>query len=274
MKKTAFKLFVPTIILLAAMGLTTGCQTMTALHDPDKVTLQTEMEWLSPPLSMGLSDAPMNQRVVYLRVKNTSGSSMTGLYGQIAAQLQQAGYRVTNNPAEAYFSLTADVRFFGETREKDGYKGALTGGILGGVSGAVIGHNVGDNNNEAIGAAAGALVGGLIGDSLANRNKIITYTLAIDIRVGERVEGGVRTVRSSNSGGGVGNQAGVARGRSVERGHSKSGVKQEQRVELNSDFLYQDNRIAASAYKMNLTEAEAVQALTPKIGTAIGSVLP
>lgn len=199
---------------------------------------------------------------------------MTGLSAQIAAQLQQAGYRVTNNPDEAYFSLAADVRFFGETREKDGYKGALTGGILGGVSGAVIGHNVGDNNNEAIGAAAGALVGGLIGDSLANRNKIITYTIAIDIRIGERVEGGVRTVKTSDAGGGVGSQAGVARGRSIERGRSSSGVKQEQRVEYTSDFLYQDNRIAASAYKMNLTEAEAVQALTPKISTAIGSALP
>lgn len=266
--------FLSVSLAMALLLLASGCQTMTAMHDPDKVRLQTDMEWLSPPLNMGLNTPPANQRVVYLRVKNSSGSSMTNLYGDIAAQLQQAGYRVTNDPAEAYFNLTADVRFFDETRQKDGYKGMLTGGILGGVGGAVIGHNVGDNQNEALGAAAGALVGGLIGDSLANRNKIVTFTVAVDIRIGERVQGGVQTTKSSNAGGGVGRDAGVVRGLGVERGRSQSAVKQEQRIEYTSEFLYHDNRIAASAYKMNLTEAEAVQALAPRIGNAVASALP
>ncbi len=267
--------------VLAALGvgvlllMATGCQTMTGLHDPDKVTLQTEMEWLSPPLNMGLRDVPQARKVVYLRVRNSSGSPVYGMYEQVAGQLAQAGYMVSNNVDEAHFSLVADVRYFGETREMDGHKGLLTGAALGAGAGAIIGHNVGGGSGSRDkGALAGAVAGGLVGDAMARRNRIITYSLAVDIRVGERVDGGVRTTRGSSVGGEVSGDAAVGMGARVERARDHAGSSQEQEVQIEESFLYHSNRIVASARKMGLTVEEAMPVVSRRISTAVASVLP
>jgi len=262
------------IFLLGVISIAgSGCQTMTGLYDPDKVTLQTEMEWLTPPLNMGLRDVSHKDKIVYLRLRNSSGSPVEGLYEKVAAKLAQAGYQVTQNVDEAHFSLVTDVRYFGETREKDGHKGLLTGAALGGIGGAVVGHNVGSGNRDK-GALGGAVAGGLIGDALARRNKIITYSLAIDIRIGEKMENGVTTTRTASVGGQVSGDAAAAMGRRTERARDKAGSSQEQRVEVEEEFLYHNNRIVASAKKMNLTVDEAMPVVTGRVSTAIASVLP
>lgn len=249
-----------------ALLLTTGCQTMTAIHDPDKVTLQTRLEWQTPPAQMALGTAIPQNMTVFLRVKNSAASPITGLRERLARELQAAGYRLVDTRDNAHYTLTADIRYFGETREKDGYKGLLTGAALGGVSGAVIGNNVGDNQNEAVGAAAGAVLGGLVGDAMANRNKIVTYSIAVDVLIGERMDQAVGTTRTTASPGP--GQPHAPRHRPLPA----SGVHQ--RVETQEDFLYHPSRVAASATKMNLSVYEAGDALTMRVASAVAGAMP
>ncbi|MCF7854692.1 MAG: complement resistance protein TraT [Candidatus Pacebacteria bacterium] len=265
--------------LASAIILVQGCSTMDSMYrgttrvvDPDKMTLQTDLRWLSPPISMGLRPPAANERAVYFRLKNSAGVAVPGLYEEVVRGLQQAGYRVTQDPSEAHFNLVSDVRYFGETRTKDGLGPLLTGAVLGGATGAVIGHNVGDGYGRE-GAVAGAVVGGAIGNVMANRNKMVEIALVVDLRIGERIQGGVNTLRKGSTEAGVTHRDVVGVG-GEEGGHSATTTTTTQQVEVEDEFLYHGNRIATSGKKMGLTPAEALPVLTEKISLALSSVLP
>lgn len=260
----------------ASMALLTGCQTADRAYEgtarvvnPDSTRLQGGVKWMTPPSQMGLRQTPPSSMTVYLRVKNSSGTPVEGLYDHVAAQLRQAGYEVTRSIGEAHYTLLADTRYYGENRERDAGAAMLTGAALGGVTGAVVGHNVGDGNRD-IGAAAGAAVGAAVGNILANRNKMVEIDLVVDVRVGERVPGGVTTKTTTDTDSGV-----AHRDRSgAEVGRSSGGSTESQSVTRQDDFLYHDNRIVAHARRMNLTPEAALPHLKSRIAMAVGSVLP
>ena len=263
------------LIHCLAMGvLLTGCATMDRAYqktvgvvDPDKMTLQGGSKWMSPMPRLGMPGS--GEMVVYLRFKNSSGSPLGDLYEEIRTGVEQAGYTVTRNRDEAHYVLTADVRFFGENRNKDAGGALLTGGALGGVTGAVIGHNVG-NGNTGLGAAGGAVIGAAAANILANRNKMVEYDIAVDIRIGERMEGGVSTVRTA------GDDTSVTHAdiQGAEGGRSSGGSTEEQRVETTEDFLYHQNRLVAHVTRMGLTPPEALPYLRQKVVAGLSAVLP
>lgn len=253
-----------------------GCQTADRAYEgtagvvnPDSTRLQGGVKWLTPPSQMGLRQASSSDMTVYLRVKNSSGSAVSGLYDRLADQLRQAGYRVTRNIDEAQYTLLADTRFYGENRRKDGGGAILTGAGLGGITGAVIGHNVGSGNRN-VGAAAGAAMGAVAGNILANRNKMVEIDLVVDVRVGERVEGGVKTETTTDAGAGVSHRERAG----SETGSGSSGTSQVQKLTRSDDFLYHNNRIVAHAKRMNLSPDQALPYLENRVAAAVGSVLP
>jgi outer membrane lipoprotein SlyB len=257
-----------------------GCSTMDNAYrgtvkvvNPDKMTLQTDLKWMTPPTSMGLRQVGPDRMVVYLRFKNSSGAPVPNLYERIRGGLEQAGYRVTSNPEEAHFTVVTDVRYFGENREKDGGASILTGAVLGGATGAVVGHNIGSGYGTE-GAVAGAVVGGALGNVMANRNKMVEIALAVDIRIGERIQGGVRTVRRGDESSAVTHADLVDVGGGGEGGRSSSGTSDDQRAEVTDDFLFHSNRIVTTGTKMGLTADEALPVLSDRLSLALSSVLP
>lgn len=269
------KILAPAALMLSCLAFA-GCQTADRAYEgtagvvnPDSTRLQGGLKWLSPPSQMGLRQMSTSDMTVYLRVKNSAGSAVSGLYNRIAEQLRQAGYEVTRNIDEAQYSLLADTRYYGENRRKDGGGAILTGAGLGGITGAVIGHNVGDGNRN-VGAAAGAAMGAVVGNIMANRNKMVEIDLVVDVRVGERIEGGVRTETTADTDAGVSH-----RDRSgSEIGSGSSATTQVQKLTRTDDFLYHNNRVVAHAKRMNLTPDQALPYLENRISSAVGSVLP
>lgn len=269
------KVIVPAAVVMSCLALA-GCRTADRAYEgtsgvvnPDSTRLQGGVKWLTPPSQMGLRQVSSSDMTVYLRVKNSSGSPVSGLYNRIAEQLRQAGYQITRNIDEAQYTLLADTRYYGENRKKDGGGAILTGAGLGGITGAVIGHNVGDGNRN-VGAAAGAAMGAIAGNILANRNKMVEIDLVVDVRVGERVEGGVQTETTTDTGAGVSH-----RDRSgSEIGSATSGTTQVQKLTRDDDFLYHNNRVVAHAKRMNLTPDQALPYLEKRVSAAVGSALP
>lgn len=268
-----------TFIVLAAYVLS-GCAAMdrgyrgvVGVVDPDRMQMTTDLKWMTPPTNMGLRPVKPEKMVVYLRLKNSAGYPVAGLYESLTSAMQQAGYRITRDPSEAHFTVVADVRYFGVNKNADGGASMLTGAVLGGVTGAVIGHNVGDNNT-ALGGGIGAAAGGAMGQVMANRNKMVEVALTVDLRIGERVGGGVETTRTGSTSAKTTSGTATDVGGGVEGGTSKAETKDRQRFETKEDFLYHGNRIVATADRMGLTPEEALPALKTRIGLAMGSVLP
>ncbi len=265
-------------LLIFAVVLTalTGCTTMdrmyrgsTRMTNPDKMKLQTNVKWLTPPTSMGLTPVAPEKRTVYLRYKNSSGSNMPDMRADIEQSLQQAGYSVTRDPTEAKYTMTVDCRFFGVNREKDAGGTLLTGGILGGILGAVAGHNIGDGYTGE-GAAGGAIAGAAAANVLANRNKMVELDLVFDLRVGERIKGGVKTQKAVDTSSRVSQRTSSG----GERGSSGTRSTSTQKFERKADFVYYKNRIVASARKMALRPEEAQPVLRDRIVKAVSNVLP
>jgi len=260
--------------LTVAVIVGTGCATTDSMYrgtvriiNPDKMTLQGTVKWMNP--MPNLRPVSPDKRVVYLRVRNVSGSPLPDLTPQIRAGFEQAGYRVTTNPDEAWYTVTIDLRYFGENRKLDAGGSMLAGAAFGALPGAIIGHNVG-SGHTAEGAIIGAAVGAAVGKIMANRNKMVEYDLVIDVRIGERVQGGVKTVRKSSSDAAV-THTDV---RGAEGGRARAGSGEEQKVEVKEDFLFHENRLVAYAKRMALTPDEALPFLQQRLVAALSSVLP
>lgn len=280
MKDSIYRLFSTAAITVLAVSILTGCATMdrgyrgiVGVVDPDRMEMTSDIKWMTPPVNMGLRPVGPEKLVVYLRLKNSAGYPVEGLYQSLTSGLEQAGYSITRSPDEAHFSVMADVRYFGVNKRGDGGASMITGAVLGGATGAVVGHNVGDDNTL-IGAGAGAAAGGALGQVMSNRNKMIEIALAVDLRIGERMEGGVETTRSGTTSATATHRAGTNVGGGLEGGSSSAGTTDTQRVEVEDDFLYHGNRIVATAERMALTPEEALPTLKTRIGLALSNALP
>jgi len=271
-------IFLAGSLALAAVGCSTmdsAYQGGTSMTNPDKMTLRSQVKWMNPMPNLRIP--PVNQRAVYVRIKNSSGSPMDMAYvnAQVRGAFGVQGYRVTMDPNEAFFVVQGDVRFFGESSTKDGTTGTVGGAIVGGVAGGIAGHAIGGNSTgTVVGAAGGALLVGWLMDVLAERNKMVEYDLVVDLNIGERIATKVRTQRSSNQGAELGHSAAVSSGGNTEYGSSSAETGEKQQVDLQEDFLYQKNTMSAAAVKMRMLPAEAFPVLTQKIATSLSEVLP
>lgn len=264
-------------IIFVWIALLQGCQAVDSAYvgmvgatDPDKVKVTPSLKWLNPQPRVRPVSA--DKMLVYLRVRNSSGSDID-VSDAVRGEVEKLGYKITNDVAQAHFTVNADVRYFGEGATKE-LGPIIGGGVLGGVAGGVIGHNVG-KGNTATGAIAGAAAGAALGDIVANRNKMRDINLVIDVVIGERIEGQkVATTRSSNEETSVTHRDAVNKGGGTEGGQSAAGSSENQQVNVQEDFLYHENRLTASAQKINLTLPEAATVMTPRIAKAIAGVLP
>ncbi len=268
------------LMALSMVALISGCESIdrgyegvVATTDPDRARLQTKVRWLNP--QPRIRPVSADQMYVYSRMRNSAGADIDefGFEDGLNDALERHGYRLTRNIDEAQFILNADLRFLGDAADKR-FDAVVGGAAVGAGAGAVIGHNVGKNNTGG-GALIGAAAGALLGDIIANRNKQRIYTLVVDVSLGERIRGGVNTTRGTEAEENVRSSTGVTNtGGSYEAGSARSGSSESQSVQLQEDFLYHDNRVIASAERLNLTLPEAEPPLTDRLTRAIAGALP
>ncbi|MDH3603075.1 MAG: complement resistance protein TraT, partial [Candidatus Tectomicrobia bacterium] len=104
MKPTRSPYLTPLIAALALLVLLSGCaatQTAIAKKNLDVQTKMSDAVFLEPL-------AP-DKRIVFVQVRNTSDKQNFDIEAPIKAAIAAKGYRVTENPEEAYYKLQVQV---------------------------------------------------------------------------------------------------------------------------------------------------------------------
>ena len=265
MKKT---IYVPLLIIFTLFF----GQSCTSIMDPEANVLKTKLTQLNP--RPNIRPASKKDMLVYVRYRNSSGSVLDvkdAVYGEI----KESGYRIVNDMDQANYIITADLRHVGE-KSSDTYGHTIFGALIGAVAGAVIGHQIGGGTTEkVIGGGLGAVLGGMAGKAIDNRNRIVTVDMVVDIRIGERVKGGVTTARAGDSSRGINSNNRIkSSSGSFEGGKANSNYSESTKFEQKEDFFYHENRFIATAKKLKLTYGEAQNALAGQISRAIAGSLP
>ena len=122
LKKGVFTLLITSIFVLSGCS---AIHTSVAKKDLDIQTKMSESIFLDPV-------AP-EKRIVFVQVRNTSDKPGIILEPAIKQAILANGYRITDNPDEAYYMLQANVLKAGRAdrrSERHGGNGALTGQLL------------------------------------------------------------------------------------------------------------------------------------------------
>ncbi|HNP30877.1 MAG TPA: complement resistance protein TraT, partial [Nitrospirales bacterium] len=84
-----------------------------------------------------------DKKVIYVEVRNTSDKENFDVEGELKEKITKRGYRVTDNPDEAYYRLQANVLSVARTTPEEaaqmlasGYGAPLVGAAAGAAAGA------------------------------------------------------------------------------------------------------------------------------------------
>ena len=174
--KTIIKLSLLVATALFISTSFTGCGAATTAIEKRNLEVQTRMSD-----SIFLEPVSPEKQIVYIRIRNTTDKDIN-VEEQIKSALITIGFKVVNNPDEAYFMIQANVLQIGKTDETGG-DSALQSGFGGGLLGAGISAATGGSgNNVGVGAAVGA-VAGLLANTMI---KDISYSMITDIEIRQR----------------------------------------------------------------------------------------
>lgn len=217
------------LIALAVMSLSAcgALKTSVEKGDLDVQTRASESIFLEPV-------AP-DQRIVFVSVRNTSDKDLD-IKPRIVARLQQSGYRITEDPAEAQFMLQANVLKVGKTNEdeRDSY-------VEAGFTGAAIGDLVASDSNSSEGIVLGAIAGVVVDALVAD----VLFTMVTDLQVRERPRA---------------NQF-VTQQQSAETAQGSSTTVTENTNRARAEWKTYRTRIVSTANQVNLEFEEALPAL-------------
>jgi hypothetical protein len=224
----------------ASMSGTTSSTTSASGMSAGNMNLQTKMS-----SSIFLQPVPPSEKVVYVRATNTSSASGLNFKAALEQALIARGYRITNNPQDAYFMLMSNVLYLG--KETHAYTAA--GALAGGFGGALVGSRYGSAGST----IGGGLVGGLIGAAIGAAFQHKKYMMVVDIQLEQRQKGSYTTNGTATSEG-LGNTTTTY----------NAGVK--------NWAIYRD-RVVATASAINLRFSSAEPALKTVVGREISNLL-
>lgn len=171
--KNIFKLV---LLVLSISIFISGCGAATTAIEKRNLEVQTKMSD-----SVFLEPVSPDKQIVYVRVRNTTDKDIE-VEQQIKDAFTARGFKVVNNPDEAYFMIQANVLQIGKidgTDKDSALKSGFGGGLLGAGASMATG---GSGNNIGIGAAIGAVVG-LVADTMV---KDIYYSMVTDVEIRQR----------------------------------------------------------------------------------------
>lgn len=232
------------IMLSLTLGLVACASTTTKITKKD-LLVQTRMEH-----SIFLDPVAPEEQIIYVKVRNTSGTKDFDLDAAIKQKMIGMGFKLTNNPNEANFMLQANVKNYVEKRlASDGATETLIGSVIGGV----LGSTIGDGGGQTIATTAGAVAGGYAGSVMSAKTLDITFTATVDIQVAEK----------------SGNKISYNHSQNYQQGSTS-------RVRANyddkSDWKKYQTTLVSKANKVNLTADEATAAITQDIASSLAGM--
>lgn len=190
--------------------------------------------------------------LVWLDVAQT-GQYTLDLY-DLQQQLRRQGLVLTSDPALAAYQYRIRVRYTG--RDDTTQAASVLGSVIGGATvGGVLGSAAGGTKSTIVGAGIGGVVSGL-GDKIgAEIFKPVTYIVVTDIQLNERApEGGTQTTTSV-----------------LKQGESTTTTQQ---FSGKTGWLNHKTRVISRAQKLNLSEEEAMAALSRELIPVLSGLLP
>jgi hypothetical protein len=159
-----------------------GCAPTTRIMDYKDIKTDVAM-------SEAIFLSPTNaEKTICVQVRNTSSNqSVTPEFEQVVlAQLQNKGYRIVSNPAEATYILQPIIRYCGEWKEGSVGEGMGAGAALGALTGIGLASNS-SLKHFGQATAAGTLIGAGIGLALDLATRVKVEVLLIDFQIVEQL---------------------------------------------------------------------------------------
>ena len=245
--KSLFKITLFLILPIFAIFTFTGCGAVTTAIEKRNLSVQTKMSD-----SIFLEPVSPEKNVVYVRVRNTTDKDID-IESEIKNAFIANGFKVTKDPAKAYFMVQANLLQVGKSDASSArsamestFGGALLGAGIAGVSGSNYG-----------GMAAAGLVGSLVGSVANAMVKDVYYVMMTDVEIRQRASKDEVISQNADA--------------SAKQGMSAS-VNQ-QIVNKNAQWKIYRTRVVSSANKVNLEFEEAKPVLIKGLTKSLSGLL-
>lgn len=268
-----------TIMLVAALGVTSGCTTVSRslgkLTDNKYAEPRSGTVWVVPPPQ--LEPPRPEDKTVYISFRNISDAQSIQLRDELISAAKEQGWRVVNNPQSAKYRLRASLRFFGEVEPESG--GAAVARGMGVIAGAAVG--VGTyaavsraTDSGLAGAAAGIGAGGLAAQGLSNASRPREWALIMDVVLEEYSAKPVEFRLSRGTSSGTGDAAGTGNSRMSSGGGTRTGNTSSGTITKRSNYFPHGIRLSAWANQMNMKQEEAMPLIREKVQKVAVQMLP
>ncbi|MGE4620236.1 MAG: complement resistance protein TraT [Planctomycetota bacterium] len=267
------------VILLALLAPTfSGCASVSGGSERYK-EMNVQAQWVDGvPEFVG--DRPGgSDRSVTIQVRNPSGLDLDTrrLRALLSARMEEEGWSVTKDPAEARYDITAVIKFWGRNENLPDDSGSM-GKLLGAAAGGAAAYNqVKDksSNTRKNATIAGAYIGSALGDMIDRRTRSEAWTMIVETRIDEAVEGTVKTELNDRSKKGAVTGAASAIGASgVVAGAEGNRTRRNQQYSTERNKVRIKNTLVITARQIQLTEAVALPAIETRLERIIPEILP
>ena len=220
-----------------------------------------------------------DDRRVTIQVRNPSGLDLDTrkLRAMLVASMEEEGWTVTKDPAEALYDITAVIKFWGRNENLPDDSSSM-GKLLGTVAGGAIGNNQARNNSRSTrknATIAGAFIGSAVGDMIDRKSRSEAWTMIIETRIDEAVGGVVKTELTDRSKKAAGTGAVTAIGGSgVVAGAEVNRTRRNQVYAAERTKVRIKNTLVITARQVQLTEADALPAIETRLERIIPEILP
>ena len=235
------------LALMVVLSLVASCAGTMQAIEHSSMTTKVKM---SDSIILDPSSVAKN-RTVYVRVTNTSDMQEIQFEPMLRMKLEQKGLKLVSTPEEAGYIIQANVLYMDYAKDASM---TADGMLAGGVGGALLGSGMGSSwKSSTAGAIGGGIIGSVIGGLVGKMIHVDRYLGVVDVKIQEKVEGGVTgTVKSD-----------------IKQGTSTT-MTAERKIQ--SDYQTYATRLAAEAVRTNINKEEAAVAISDKLATQISAI--
>ena len=185
--RIARHLQLPSVLFLSLM--LGGCGAIFTKASKSELVLQTQAS-----KAIFFEPYPSSHKSVYLNVRDTTGKNVD-IAGPIVGTLLGKGYKIVDDPADAFFVLQAQVVRVEQSDLREAQRllnqggGGDQSGSTGAGIGAILASTAGGNQEAVVGAT---LLGGLLGTIFDASVKDILFVMVTDVEIRQLVTEGSR----------------------------------------------------------------------------------
>lgn len=179
-------------LLIIASLFITACSAAHTAITKRNLEIQTKMS-----NTIFLEPVANDKKIVFVNIRNTSGNTDLNIEPYIIGLLAHKGYKITQNPDDAFFILQANVLQAGKLENKNSLTKSLGDAIVPGIAGGAIGANNNGDAGMVIGAVAGATLG-FVGSSFIEDVK---YSIISDLQISQKITPGMKFAKDKEKDG-------------------------------------------------------------------------